>query len=75
MNWLEKREQSYNYLNKYKNKISKDTYERIINTIGSQAIENIFATEKNIIDKIKVENNKVTADELIAKYIDNLKVS
>ena len=75
MNWLEKREQSYNYLNKYKNKISKDTYERIFNTIGSQAIENIFATEKNIIDMIKVENNKVTADELIAKYIDNLKVS
>ena len=73
MTWNEKREQSYSCLDKYKDEISKEAYERIKQTIGSQAIEDIFATEKNILDMIMIENGEITADELVAQYIGELK--
>ncbi len=75
MTWEQKREESYGYLDEYKNEISEETYKRIKQTIGSQAIENIFATEKNITDMILIENGEITVDELVTQYISNLKAS
>lgn len=75
MTWEEKRQQSYSYLEKHRNEISEEAYERIKQSIGSQAIEDIFATEKNVIDMIMIENGEITADELIAHYISELKAS
>ena len=75
MTWEQKRQISYNYLEKHKDEISTEAYMRIFQTIGSQAIENIFATEKNIIDMIMIENGEISADELVSQYINGLKVS
>lgn len=75
MTWEQKRQQSYSYLEKYRNEISEEAYERIRQTIGSQAIEDMFTTEDGVRRLIKIENGEAAADELIAEYLNNFKAS
>ena len=75
MTWEQKRQESYNYLNKYKNEISKEEYERIENTIGSQAIEDMFLTENEVYNLVRMERGEISADELVAEYMQQLKAS
>ena len=75
MTWEQKRQQSYSYLEKHRNEISEEAYERIRQTIGSQAIEDMFTTEDGVRRLIKIENGEATADELIAEYLNNFKAS
>ena len=75
MTWEQKRQESYNYLSKYKDEVSEEGYERIENTIGSQAIEDMFLTEDEVYNLIRMEKGEINADELVAEYIDELKAS
>jgi len=75
MTWEQKRQESYNHLNKYKDEISKEEYERIENTIGSQAIEDMFLTENEVYNLVRMEKGEISADELVAEYISDLRAS
>ena len=75
MTWEQKRQQSYGYLEAYKDEIPQEAYERIRQTIGSQAIEDMFLIENEVYDLVKMEKGEVAVDELIAGYINELKVS
>ncbi len=75
MTWEQKRQESYDYLEKYKDEVSEEGYERIENTIGSQAIEDMFLTEDEVYNLIRMEKDEINADELVAEYIDELKAS
>jgi len=68
MSWEYKKAQSIAILNKYKNEISQEAYERILYVIGTQAIEDIFPDERDIKDMIRVEKGEITTDELIKEY-------
>jgi len=68
MTWEQKREESYGYLSKYKDEISKEAYERIKQTIGSQAIEDMFSTQESVENMVKIEKGEATADEIIFEY-------
>ncbi len=68
MTWEQKREKSYGYLDRYKNDISKESYERIKQTIGSQAIEDMFSTLESVKNMVKIEKGEATADEIILGY-------
>lgn len=75
MTWEQKRQESYNHLNKYKDEISKEEYERIESTIGSHAIEDMFLAEDEVCNLIRMEKGEISADELVAEYIHKLKAS
>ena len=68
MTWHEKKAQSIAYLDKYKEQISQEAYDRILWVIGNQAIEDIFPDEQDIKDLIRVENREITTDELVEEY-------
>ena len=68
MTWSKKKAQSIAYLDKYKDRISQESYDRILWVIGTQAIEDIFPNEQNIKDLIRVENREITTDELVEEY-------
>ncbi len=68
MTWYEKKAQSIAYLDKYKDRISQEAYDRILWVIGTQAIEDIFPDEQDIKDLIRVENGEITTDELVEEY-------
>ena len=65
MTWEQKKAQSIAYLDKYKDQISQEAYDRILWVIGNQALEDMFADEQNIKDLIRVENGEITTDELV----------
>ena len=75
MTWEQKRQESYGYLSKYKDEISNEAYERIESTIGSQAIEDMFLPEDEVYDLVRMEKGEISADELVAEYIQQLKAS
>ena len=75
MTWEHKRQQSYEYLDKYKDEISHDAYEMIKQTIGSHAIEDMFLTDNEIYNLVRVEKGEITTDELVAEYISDLRAS
>jgi len=68
MTWHEKKAQSIAILDKYKDEISQEAYERILYVIGTQAIEDMFPDERSIKNLIRVEKGEITTDELIAEY-------
>jgi hypothetical protein len=68
MTWEQKKAQSIAILNKYKEQISQESYECILYVIGTQAIEDMFADEKDIKNLIRVENGEITTDELVQEY-------
>lgn len=73
MTWEQKRQASYNYLNRYKDEVSEEAYERIESTIGSQAIEDMFLTEDEVYNLVRIEKGEISADELVAEYISELR--
>lgn len=75
MTWEQKREESYNNLDKYKNEISDGAYKMIKQTIGSHAIEDMFLTDNEIYNLVRVEKGEITTDKLVAEYISELKAS
>ncbi len=46
MTWSEKKAQSIAYLDKYKDQISQEAYDRILWVIGNQALEDMFMDEQ-----------------------------
>ena len=68
MTWYEKKAQSIAYLDKYKDQISQEAYDRILWVIGNQALADMFVDEQGVKDLILVENGEITTDELIEEY-------
>jgi len=68
MTWEQKKAQSIAILDKHKDKISQEAYDRILYVIGTQAIEDMFMTEQSVKNLIRVENGEITTDELIQEY-------
>ena len=68
MNWEMKKAQSIAYLDKYKDQISQEAYDRILWVIGNQALADMFVDEQGVKDLIRVENGEITTDELIEEY-------
>ena len=75
MTWEQKREESYHHLEKHKDNVTPEAYDRIRQTIGSQAIEDMFTTEDGVKRLIVIENGEATADELVTEYLNNLRAS
>ena len=65
MTWEQKKAQSIAYLDKYKDEISQEAYDRILYVIGTYAIEDMFMTEEDIKDMIRIEKGEITTDALI----------
>jgi len=68
MTWEAKKAQSIAYLDKYKDEISQEAYERILWVIGNQAQEDMFPDEISINNLIRVEKGEITTKELIQEY-------
>ena len=68
MTWEMKKAQSIAILDRYKDQISQEAYDRILWVIGTQAIEDIFPDEQDIADMIRIENGEMSADALVAAY-------
>ena len=68
MTWHEKKAQSIAYLDKYKDQITQEAYDRILWVIGTQAIEDIFPDEQDIADMIRIEKGEMRADALVTAY-------
>jgi len=75
MTWEQKRQQSYGYLEKYRDELPEDAYDRIVQTIGSQTIENMFSTEDGVKRLVMIERGDVPVDTLVSEYVDALKSS
>jgi len=65
MTWEQKKAQSIAYLDKYKDEISQEAYDRILWVIGTQAQEDMFADEQDIKDLIRVEKGEITTDDMV----------
>ena len=68
MTWEMKKAQSIAILDRYKDQISQEAYDRILWVIGTQAIEDIFPDEQDIVDMIRIEKGEITIDDLVAAY-------
>jgi len=68
MTWKQKRQQSYSYLEKFRGELSEEAYKRIRQTIGTQAIENMFSTLESVRNMVRIEKGEATADEIISDY-------
>ena len=65
MTWYQKKAQSIAILDRYKDQISQEAYDRILWVIGNQALEDMFMDEQGVKDLIRVENGEITTDELV----------
>jgi len=65
MTWEQRKQESISILDKYKEEISKEAYDRLLWVIGTQAIESIFPDERDIKDMIRVEKGEITTDKLV----------
>ena len=68
MTWEIKKAQSIAILDRYKDQISQEAYDRILWVIGTQAIEDIFPDEQDIADMIRIEKGEMRADALVTAY-------
>jgi hypothetical protein len=68
MTWEQEKAQSVAILDRYKDRISQESYDRILYAIGIHAIEDMFADEEDIKNLIRVENGEIAGDELINEY-------
>ena len=73
MTWEQKKAQSIAILNKYKDEISQEAYDRILYVIGTQAIEYIFPNEYDIKNLIRVENGEITTSDLVEEIKQHYK--
>ena len=69
MTWEMKKAQSIAILDRYKEQISQEAYDRILWVIGTQAIEDIFPDEQDIADMIRIEKGEIRADALVTAYM------
>ena len=65
MTWEQKKAQSIAILDKYKDEITQEAYERILYVIGTQAIEDMFMDERSVKNLIRIENGEITTDKLV----------
>jgi len=65
MTWEQKKAQSIAYLDKYKDEINQEAYNRILWVIGNQAQEDMFADEQDIKDLIRVERGELSTEEMV----------
>jgi len=68
MTWYQKKAQSINILNSYKNEVTKESYDRILYVIGTQAIEDMFMSKKSIKNLIRIERGKISTEDLLKEY-------
>jgi hypothetical protein len=68
MTWEQKKQQSIAVLDKYKDEIEDEKYIGIKSIIGSNAIEDIFATEEDILNMVDIATGKKTADQIVKEY-------
>ena len=73
MTWEQKKVQSIAILDKYRDKISQESYDRILYVIGTQAIEDIFPNEYDIKNLIRVENGEITTSDLVEEIKQHYK--
>lgn len=73
MTWEQKKAQSIAILDKYKDEITQEAYERILYVIGTQAIEDMFMDEQSVKNLIRVENGEITTDELVEEIKQRFK--
>ena len=73
MAWEHKKARSVGYLNKYKDEISQEAYDRILYVIGTQALEDIFVTEDSVKNMIRLENGEITEDEIVKEIKEKYK--
>jgi len=66
--WESKRQHSYNILDGYKNDLTLEDYTIIRQTIGNNAIEDVFLDVQDIQDMVDVVSGKKTSHELIQSY-------
>lgn len=66
--WNQKRQESYNILDNYKDELNETQYTRIKQVIGSSAIEDLFASEESISNMVTIEKGEATADDIINGY-------
>ena len=65
MTWEMKKAQSIAILDRYKEQVSQEAYDRILWVIGNQALEDLFMDEQGVKDLIRVENGEITTDEMV----------
>ncbi len=65
MTWEQKKAQSIAILDKYKDEISQEAYDRILYVIGTQAIEDMFMDEQGVKNLIRVEKGEISTDKLV----------
>jgi hypothetical protein len=68
MTWIEKKTASMKLLEQYRDKISPQSYNRILRVIGNSAIEDIFADENDIKELVLIEQGKLSVDLSIHSY-------
>jgi len=68
MNWEESKKHSIQTLDKHKKDISEESYQRILEVIGNNALENLFSDEEGILNMIRIEKGETSADEIVANY-------
>ena len=73
MTWEQKKAQSIAILDKHKDEISQEAYDRILYVIGTQAIEDIFPNEYDIKNLIRVENGEITTSDLVEEIKQHYK--
>jgi hypothetical protein len=68
MTWEAKKQKSIAILDKYRDRVSKSAYDRILYVIGTQAIEDMFMSEESIHNLIMIEKGQISSSELILNY-------
>ena len=58
-------EESLAILDKYKEQLTQEQYERIKSTISGHAIENLYANERDVIALVEMEVKNLSGDETI----------
>ena len=58
-------EESLAILDKHKEQLTQEQYERIKSTISGHAIENLYANERDVIALVEMEVKNLSGDEII----------
>lgn len=74
MTWEQKRKACFDYLDKFKDRLTAVQYKSIKQTIGTLAIEDMFVSQSKIDRLIEIATGKITADESIAQLKNRLNI-
>jgi len=74
MTWEQQRKSCFDYLDKFKDKLTALQYKSIKQTIGTLAIENMFVSPSKIDRLIEIATGKITADASIAETKNRLDI-